>query len=316
MAEIKLNMDAFKPRKEWKRHKVKEGHNTYRILPPFGEQSNGIPFKRWSISWGLIDPTSGRKRPVASSITHEDKCPIFEYVNILKEKAETKKANFKAQGLSEEQIKENMAGLNKLINDLRPKTVYLYNAINEAGTVGLLELKPTAHKKLKSLIYEVIQTEGYNPVGFDGGLWFDIIRTGEMFDTEYDVKKKQNKIQTEHGPAYVDDRTALPDGIATQYDDLGYDLTSVYQEKSYDELKQMLMANVAEFAEVVPEADIEGFNDYVNLGFDDSASKEAQEAAGSFGLNLEENETKTSTPTEDMSSDELLAFADSVLDNV
>ncbi len=39
--KIKLNMDALKSNKEWIRHKVKSGSNVFRILPPFGDNSNG-----------------------------------------------------------------------------------------------------------------------------------------------------------------------------------------------------------------------------------------------------------------------------------
>ena len=43
MADIKVNTDALKPTRTWVRHKIKDGVNTYRILPPFGEENNGYP---------------------------------------------------------------------------------------------------------------------------------------------------------------------------------------------------------------------------------------------------------------------------------
>ena len=44
--KIKINLDSLKTRREWRRHKVKDGHNVFRILPPFGEKSNGFPYKK------------------------------------------------------------------------------------------------------------------------------------------------------------------------------------------------------------------------------------------------------------------------------
>ena len=85
--KIKINLDSLKTRREWKRHKVKDGSNVYRILPPFGEASNGYPYRKWQIIWGLQDPESGRARPFASSMTSEKKCPVTEYVTALKKKA-------------------------------------------------------------------------------------------------------------------------------------------------------------------------------------------------------------------------------------
>ena len=60
-SKIKINLDSLKSRREWKRHKVKDGHNVFRILPPFGEASNGYPYRKWQIIWGLADLETGRK---------------------------------------------------------------------------------------------------------------------------------------------------------------------------------------------------------------------------------------------------------------
>src|ERR1035437_8675417 len=104
-SKIKLNLDSLKSRKEWKRHKVKDGHNIYRILPPFGEASNGYPYRKWQIIWGLTDPESGRARPFASSMTSEKRCPVTEFAASLKKRAETMKAQLQASGASEEEAK-------------------------------------------------------------------------------------------------------------------------------------------------------------------------------------------------------------------
>jgi hypothetical protein len=142
-SNIRINLDSLKARREWKRHKVKDGSNVFRILPPFGDQSNGYAYKKWQIIWGLKDPESGRPRPFASSMTSEKKCPVTEYVQALKKKSESLKAQMASSGLTEEVQKERLGALNKLISDLTPKTVYIYNAVDKAGEVGLLELNST-----------------------------------------------------------------------------------------------------------------------------------------------------------------------------
>lgn len=261
--KIKINLDSLKARREWKRHKVKDGHNVFRILPPFGESSNGYPYKKWQIIWGLIDPESGRARPFASSMTSEKKCPITEYVAALKKKAETLKAQLTASGLSEDAQKERMSSLNKLISDLSPKTVYIYNAADKSGEVGLLELKSTAQKKMKVEMAQYIQDYNQDPTSLnsadtDSGLWFDIIRSGVGRDTEYDVKKVsiKSKNPTTGKVSFEDDRSPLPDSVVENYDNLAYDLTSVYQVKTYEELNEILQANMASIVEVCPDADL------------------------------------------------------------
>jgi hypothetical protein len=263
MANIKINMDSLKARREWKRHKVKDGHNVFRILPPFGESSNGYAYRKWQIIWGLQDPESGRARPFASSMTSEKKCPVTEYVGLLKKKAETLKGQLAAAGVSEEDQKERLGSLNKLISDLNPKTVYVYNAADKSGEVGLLELKSTAQKKMKTQMSEYIQTYNQDPTSLnseetDSGVWFDITRQGLGRDTEYDVNivKIKSKNPQTGKITFEDDRSPLQDSVVENYANLGYDLGAIYQIKSYDELAEILEANMLTLIEACPDADL------------------------------------------------------------
>ena len=261
-SKIKINMDSLKARRDWKRHKVKDGHNVFRILPPFGESSNGYPYRKWSIIWGLMDPESGRARPFASSITSEKKCPVTEYAQALKKKAETLKTQLLSSGVSEDDAKERLTSLNNLISDLNPKTVYIYNATDKSGEVGLLELKSTAHKQMKSEMTSYIQDYNQDPTSLnsedtDSGIWFDVVRSGVGRDTEYTVKRVQSKTKGANGKlTFEDDRSTLPDSIVENYANLAYDLGSVYQIKSYDDLAEILEANMASLIETCPYADL------------------------------------------------------------
>lgn len=263
--KIKLNLDSLKSRKEWKRHKVKDGHNVYRILPPFGEASNGYPYRKWQIIWGFTDPESGRARPFADSMTTEKRSPVVEYVNDLKKRAETLGSKLKANGATDEEVKTRLKDLNDLIGNIIPKTVYIYNAADKAGEVGLLELKATAHKSMKEQMTKYIQDYNQDPTSLnsadnDSGVWFDVIRenlTGKFRDTTYKVEKVQAKVKDANGRvAFVDDRSPLSDAVVENYDNLAYDLSSIYQMKTYDELKEILDANMSRFIEVCPDADL------------------------------------------------------------
>lgn len=259
-SKIKLNLDSLKSRREWKRHKVKDGHNIFRVLPPFGEASNGYPYRKWQIIWGLVDPESGRARPFASSMTSEKRCPIVEFVGELKKRAESIRSQMAAAGSSDEEIKARLKDLNELISDLSPKTVYIYNAADKSGEVGLLELKSTAHKKMKVRMNEYINDYNQDPTSLnsaddDSGVWFNIIRQGMGRDTEYDVKRHQTKTKTAQGQlAFLDDRSPLPDSVVDNYENLAYDLTSVYQVKTYEQLQEILNYNLPGIIERVPDA--------------------------------------------------------------
>ncbi len=260
-SKIKLNLDSLKSRREWKRHKVKDGHNIFRILPPFGEASNGYPYRKWQIIWGLTDPESGRARPFASSMTSEKRCPVTEYVQELRKRAEAIKAKLEVAGTSEQDIKARLKDLNDLISNLTPKTVYIYNAADKSGEVGLLELKSTAHKAMKAQMNQYIHDYNQDPTSLnsadeDSGVWFDITRQGLGRDTEYDVNKCQTRIKNGAALSFVDDRSPLPDAVVENYDNLAYDLSSVYQVKSYDQLQEILQANMQNIVSVVPDADL------------------------------------------------------------
>lgn len=270
MAKISINVDSLKSRREFKRHQIQPGHNIYRVLPPFGDESvhNNYPYKRWSIVW-MTDYQTGRRKPYAlppfeKGVTD----PITTYLALLAKKIETAKATMIERGIPEETIKEKLGDLNKLIWELRPKAGFFYNACNQSGEVGILELKKTAHDALRAEMSEYIKDYSQDPTSLtsaddDSGVWFDFIRTGEKGDknTEYSVKKNQIKRKDERGKLiFEDDRSPLPDHIVSNFQTLGYDVFGLYQPKTNEELMVILMTNLREIVKVVPAAKVEGFD--------------------------------------------------------
>lgn len=276
--KIKLNMDSLKASKEWVRHKVKSGSNIFRILPPFGDSSNGYPYRKWQIIWGLTDPTSGRVRPFASSLMNEKRDPVVEFVDDLRARLDSMEGDLKSSGLDDKAAQKHpkYARLAKFIRDIAPKTTYIYNAADKAGVVGLLELKSTAHKKMKTCMNDYIRDYNQDPTSLgsedeDSGVWFNVKRVGEGFDTEYDVEKVQTKQKTGNVVSFVDDRSPLPEAVVQNFDNLAYDLSSVYKVSTYDSLNEVLQANLETFYKICPEADL---TKPVNLDSEDEASKE------------------------------------------
>jgi hypothetical protein len=258
MSLIKINLDSLNPKsfKKTVRHKVQDGSNIFRFLPPFGKESDGYPYRKWNVVWGLIDPNSGRARPFASSSTYEGRCPIYDYLDLLKAKVAT---------MSNPADEDKVEALNKFISDLRPKTAYAYNAADKSGQIGVLELKATAHKKVISLMDKYIKDYNQDPTSLesqvnDSGVWFNITKTGKGFDTTYDAAKNQMKGKNAQGVlVYEDDRSPLADSIVHNFDSLGYDLNSLYQKLTYEELKDILVANLVNAAQNMPELLVTGF---------------------------------------------------------
>lgn len=324
MANISINLDSLSPKsfKKTVRHKIKDGVNTLRFLPPFGEEANGYPYRKWNVVWGLIDPNSGRMRPYASSSTYEGQCPIYDYLDILKVKVEQDKAAFMSKGASEEQVKTKFKPINEFISAIRPKTVYAYNASDKSGTVGVVELKSTAHKDVLNVMNQYIKDYNQDPTSLnsqvqDSGVWINIKREGSGFETKYTATKNQIMVKDANGvPQYQDDRSSLAENIVHSYDDLAYDLNTIYEKKSYDELKEILVANILNAAQEIPELLVPGFGLEEFSGPLTAAATSAeavfvapQQGKAKVGLKLDEPQS-VSTETED-----LLAMADDLFNS-
>jgi hypothetical protein len=296
MSQISINLDSLNSSnfKKTVRHKIQEGENVLRFLPPFGEACNGSPYVKWGVIWGFTDPNTGRNRPYASSSTYEGRCPVYDYLDQLKPTLEAVKSKLASNGLSEEAIKDQLKPVNDFISNIRPKTVYSYNAVDKSGQIGVVDIKSTAHKKIIKLMREYINDYSQDPTSLnnerhDSGVWFKITREGQYFDTKYDAFKNQIKVKNADTGVlnYEDDRSSLPDNIINNYNDLAYDLTSLYNKLSYNELKEVLVANIIAFSEEhgVNYVLLDGFGkeDKLNLA---SQQTHAQVPQGKTTINL------------------------------
>ena len=166
---------------------------------------------------------------------------------------------------SEDQVKAKFKAVNDFISNIRPKSVFSYNASDKAGTVGVGELKSTAHKDVLKVMNQYITDYNQDPTSLnsevsDSGVWMNVIREGMGFDTKYSATKNQVMEKNEQGvPQYQDDRSALAENIKASYEDLAYDLTTIYEKKTYEELKEILIANILHAAVDLPELLVTGF---------------------------------------------------------
>ena len=329
MANISINLDSLSPKsfKKTVRHKVKDGINTMRFLPPFGEEANGYPYRKWNVVWGLTDPNSGRMRPYASSSTYEGQCPVYDYLDILKQKVEQDKIAFQSTGATEDQVKAKFKAINDFISNIRPKTVFAYNAADKSGTVGVVELKSTAHKDVLKVMNQYIKDYNQDPTSLQGdvsdsGVWINVVREGTGFDTKYSAAKNQIMEKNDQGvPQYQDDRSALAENIVASYEDLAYDLNTIYEKKTYDELKEILIANLLHAAIDIPELLVSGFGlEEFSGPVTNAASVESAPVQGTapVGLKLGGDTASTDAPVQSAtneSTDDLLAMADDLFNS-
>ena len=251
---MKVNMNAFNERKEIKRHKINDGDNLFRILPPYGEEADGYPYRRWVIAW-LADPETGRNRPYASPWSFNEKeCPVGEYAKALQDKREVLEKKLASRDLSKEEIKEKLKPLSEILWKIKPKASFFYNAVNKSGEVGILELKKSAHDSLKKAMKEYIADYNQDPTSLnsdaeDSGVWFKIKKTGQGMNTEYSVEKSQVKVKDSNTGklSFQDDQSELPASVVENYEDLGNDLFKLYRQVSYNDLRDVLLFNLSQY---------------------------------------------------------------------
>jgi len=274
MAEIKLNLDSLKPQKEIIRHKLQSGVNILRILPPFGPNANGWIYKQWSIIWGLIDPQTSKTKPYSSSFSTEKKCPFYEYSKLvepaIKEYVDNFTKDLKNKGYSDQAIlkeKQENKSYQKIIaiqQMIKPRTSFFYNAADKSGKVGVLELRPTAHDQLKNVLTKYIEDYQQDPTSMynkedDKGLWIKITKTGVFRDTRYTVEKNQVIQKMQGQMVYLDDRDPLPETVVSGFEKQAIDLSSLYQVKKYEELKDLLVVNIAPHLKEFPFLNVKEF---------------------------------------------------------
>lgn len=328
MANININLDSLSPKsfKKTVRHKIKDGVNTLRFLPPFGEEANGYPYRKWNVIWGLTDPNSGRMRPYASSSTYEGQCPVYDYLDELRQKVEQDKAALMSTGVTEEAVKAKFKPINDFISAIRPKTVFAYNAADKSGTVGVAELKSTAHKDVLKVMNQYIKDYNQDPTSLnnevsDSGVWINVNREGEGFNTKYSASKNQVMQKNEQGvPSYQDDRSQLAENIKENYEELAYNLDTIYEKKTYDELKEILVANILDAANDIPELLIPGFGlEVATSPVQNATSVETvtPQGTGNVGLKLDAEPVAvtTATPASNSDTDDLLAMADDLFNS-
>lgn len=305
--KIRINRDSLNSGQKLNWHYIKSGTSIYRILPP--KEVNGYPYHKWILCWGLLDPERGTIRPYASSLMTEEFCPIDDYHKKLKTKLEVLMAeakSLKEEDPKKEILKERISKINKCLFHYKLRYVYIYNAIDQSGKVGLLVVPFTAHRKLQKVMNDYISTYNQDPTSLgdrpdDSGVWMKFTRTGERFDTTYDVEINKITIKDPSGDiSYKDDRSPLPKQVQDKfYDELHKDLTTIYPLNTPEKLKTVLLLNLKERVKENEELLIAGYDDFSKLGEQKISDKVNDNTNSKETVNPKYEEKEIATPSKE-----------------
>lgn len=168
--------------------KIKDGDNTYRILPPLGDLADdGIWSMFYKIHYGYKN-SEGKLHPFQSSLVKNFKTKMIEVPDAALERIEKLKAQLELAKKNGD--KKMVEKLNEFVG---PKGSYnldsnhYVNAIDLQGNIGILKLRHRAKVALDSVM-KGLREKGIDPLDPDSGRYFTITRSGNALDTTFQVK--------------------------------------------------------------------------------------------------------------------------------
>lgn len=230
--------------------KIKDGDNTYRILPPIGDLADkGIWSVFYKVHYGYKN-SEGKLRPFESPLVKNYKNKIVEVPDAALERIEKLKAQLEAA---------KKAGDSKLVAKLNefvgPKgsfnldSNHYVNAIDTQGNIGILKLRHRAKVALDAVMKK-LRENGVDPLDPDTGRFFTITRSGTGLDTTFQVNVATKKMNIPGvGDVQQEIVHTLDEGIIARLSTEAADLSKLFKKPTSSEVARI----VAEGAVAVDE---------------------------------------------------------------
>jgi hypothetical protein len=284
-------------KKYWK---LKDGESVFRILPPLGELADE---GRWSVFYNVhygYKNAAGKSRPFVSPLVKNRTNGIVEIPDAASERIEKLKAELaKAKAAGDKKGQETLL---KLVGGA--KSIYnldnnhYVNAIDEQGNIGVLKLRHRAKQALDAEIKK-LRDKGIDPLSVENGRFFSFYRTGNAFETSFQVTVKKQTVLATVGNEQIqvekDLVHVLTDELISRLSNEAAELRKIFRTPSAEQV-----------AEIVGKSDlrtgtVEGIDEI--LGFNTQNSTSAAQTDEGYEDNSEEEvstnvETKAPTVAE------------------
>ncbi len=185
------------------------GNNYIRILPPmFTLADEGTWAVYRTTHWGYSgvsakDPNRPVVRPF---LCIEDKdfrtqivrqsCPECDLYNRKAEEDKTARAALKTAGKTDDQIDEELAEEKKWLQAHAPERKWYLNVKYKDGTFGDYKINHKTHKKgIDNKIKELLAEQEIAALAPDQGVWFNIKRSGNGWDTPDTIEVEMEMIE-------------------------------------------------------------------------------------------------------------------------
>jgi hypothetical protein len=230
--------------------KLQDGENIYRILPPLGElAADGT----WAVyqcqHWGYKGSKGMRPFLCIQKKDFKTKmikvqCPECDKIAEKNATLEDHKTRLKAEGKTDAQIEEQLKPLSDYLYAHNLDKKWFVNALTQDGKIGRLAIPHKMYVQLQETITDLVTKKSIDPIGVDGGVWFNLIRSGKGNQTSHRVTLVEEGTEAVVGGkkitvAMVKSAPLTPEVIAR----LGaeaYDLKASFRALTYDEIKRIV----------------------------------------------------------------------------
>jgi hypothetical protein len=242
---MKIGTSKYGGGQQKKYFKLKDGEQTFRILPALGELADD---GRWSVFYNVhygYKNAEGKVRAFQSPEVKNRKSRMIEIPDAANERiANLKAALQKAKDSRDEKGKE---ALLKLVGG--PKSNYnldsnhYMNVIDEQGNIGVLKLRHRAKQALQTEI-DVLRKKGIDPLHPDTGRFFVFRRTGMGLDTSFQVTVKKQLMTVDVGGEKVEVERdlvhVLTPEIISRLDGEAVELGKLFKKPTSEEVAQIV----------------------------------------------------------------------------
>lgn len=232
--------------------KIKDGDNTYRIIPPIGDLADdGIWSVFAKVHYGYKN-SEGKLRPFESSLVKNYKTKMIEVPDAALERIEKLKAQLElAKKAGDSKM---VAKLNEFVG---PKGSYnldsnhYVNAIDLQGNVGILKLRHRAKVALDSVM-KGLREKGIDPLDPDNGRYFTITRSGNALDTTFQVKIFTKTI-TVDGVGEVEQQVIhkMDDSLIKRLSKEAADLSKLFKKPTAEQIARIVSEGASAVDEIL-----------------------------------------------------------------
>lgn len=249
MANIAIGQAKYGGKKK-NNFRLQEGSNVYRILPPLGElAAEGIWAIYDSLHWGYKGG-DGRMKPFKCPQKKNFKtkmvtvqCPECDKIAEKKAMLDDHVKRLEAGGASKEQIAEHVKPLTDWLFSHNLDKKWYLNVASPDGKIGRLAIPHKMYTQLQEIITDLVTKQGVDPIGVEGGVWFDLIRTGKGLQTTHRVTVVEQTEMVNGRPMRVYKPAPLTQEMLNRLGDEAYDLKNAVRTLDFNQISIIVGSN-------------------------------------------------------------------------